>query len=214
MKHKLSPKRVKELEALGFMKEIEDPHLDWVMTVKNLRPCLWCGEIQPVDRDHFCPSSNGNFNYRCRECDRKRAKKRYASFTPEQKAKHIAYVTAYNKAHPEMVKAFEQKRKYTPQQKARRNLRRALKYFMQSSKKNFNKSIGCTCAELYEHLESQFKEGMSWENYGGTDPHKSWHIDHIIPLAKFKGKYPNHFTNLQPLWGWENLAKGNKLEGD
>ena len=41
--------------------------------------------------------------------------------------------------------------------------------------------IGCSLIELKEHLESQFKEGMSWDNYGV----KGWHIDHIKPCALF-----------------------------
>ena len=71
--------------------------------------------------------------------------------------------------------------------------------------------IGCTPQFLKEHLEMNFKEGMSWENYGLY----GWHIDHIIPLSSAEdedGVYKLcHYTNLQPLWAKENLSKGSKI---
>ena len=76
--------------------------------------------------------------------------------------------------------------------------------------------IGCTWDELMKHLESKFQYGMSWDNYGfGKD---KWNIDHIIPCASFdllktEEQYKCfHYTNLQPLWQNENLAKSDKLD--
>ncbi len=74
--------------------------------------------------------------------------------------------------------------------------------------------LGCSVEFLKQHLESQFKEGMSWENYGRS----GWWIDHIIPLSLFDLSDPEqlkrlcHYTNLQPLWRLENIIKSNKLE--
>ena len=65
--------------------------------------------------------------------------------------------------------------------------------------------------ELKNHLEKQFKKGMTWDNQG------EWHIDHIIPCASFdltkesEQKKCFHYTNLQPLWAVENLSKGAKV---
>ena len=64
---------------------------------------------------------------------------------------------------------------------------------------------------LRNYLEKQFKEGMTWENYG------QWHIDHIIPLSSFnlldekEVKKAIHYSNLQPLWAIDNLKKGNRI---
>lgn len=69
--------------------------------------------------------------------------------------------------------------------------------------------LGCTIDVARKHIESQFKEGMSWSNHGMA----TWHIDHIIPLAKFnltnyeEQKKAFHFTNLQPLFASDNLSK-------
>ena len=69
--------------------------------------------------------------------------------------------------------------------------------------------IGCTPQELVTHIENQFTEGMNWGNHG------EWHIDHIIPLSSGKTKEEVmklcHYTNLQPLWGIDNLKKSNKI---
>ena len=73
--------------------------------------------------------------------------------------------------------------------------------------------LGCSIDEARVHLESQFSEGMSWDNHG------DWHIDHIKPLSWFDLSDPKqmaeacHYTNLQPLWGSENISKGNRFAG-
>lgn len=70
--------------------------------------------------------------------------------------------------------------------------------------------VGCSPEELRAHLESKFRDGMTWENYGSY-----WHVDHIIPLASGKTQAElfklSHWTNLQPLTVAENLAKGDRI---
>lgn len=78
---------------------------------------------------------------------------------------------------------------------------------------SFREMLGCDDVFLRQHLESLFKDGMSWENYGIN----GWHVDHIIPLCSFDLEDPNqqlvctHWSNLQPLWWWENLSKGGRV---
>jgi membrane-associated HD superfamily phosphohydrolase len=87
--------------------------------------------------------------------------------------------------------------------------------FFKSKKINKNNKtfeiVGCSPKLLKEHIEKQFKEGMSWDNYGLY----GWHIDHIIPLSLAKTEEEVyklcHYTNLQPLWAKENLTKSNKI---
>jgi hypothetical protein len=74
--------------------------------------------------------------------------------------------------------------------------------------------IGCSGMELKLYIESKFKPGMTWENYGI----KGWHIDHKIPCASFKNfndietqKSCFNYKNLQPLWYYENLSKSSKI---
>jgi hypothetical protein len=71
--------------------------------------------------------------------------------------------------------------------------------------------IGCSIDFLKGHLQSKFSCGMNFENYG------KWHIDHIIPCAKFDlTKIENqkkcfHYANLQPLWAIDNIKKRDKI---
>jgi hypothetical protein len=72
--------------------------------------------------------------------------------------------------------------------------------------------LGCSMLHARNHIEKQFKKGMHWNNHGTM-----WHIDHIIPLAKFdltdpmQRKRANHFTNLQPLYVAENMQKRDRI---
>lgn len=90
--------------------------------------------------------------------------------------------------------------------------------FLNGGRKNkkTREIIGCSWLELKIHLENQFEEKgtfndekMCWGNQG------KWHVDHRIPLASGKSAEEIyklcHWTNLQPLWGIDNLKKGKKL---
>jgi len=71
--------------------------------------------------------------------------------------------------------------------------------------------LGCSWRHFKKHLESQFTEGMSWENYG------EWHVDHIHPLMTYdltkRGQQRQAFNykNLRPLWGDENRKRVKKV---
>ena len=78
--------------------------------------------------------------------------------------------------------------------------------------------LGYTPNQLKQRLESQFKNGMTWDNYGTL-----WHIDHKKPLSLFKvelsnGEIDYHqvflancLANLQPMFAIDNLKKGNRF---
>jgi hypothetical protein len=79
---------------------------------------------------------------------------------------------------------------------------------LERKNKTFN-IVGCTPQELKSYLEKKFLNGMSWYNKN------IWHINHIIPLssARSEDEFYSlcHYTNLQPLWGEDNIRKGNKI---
>lgn len=85
-------------------------------------------------------------------------------------------------------------------------------YFKKSGKSTLD-FIDYTMEELREHLEKQFDNNMSWDNYGTY-----WQIDHIIPQSIFdfttKGQISMcwNINNLRPLSKVENPSKGNTID--
>jgi len=106
--------------------------------------------------------------------------------------------------------------KYNPKRRAIKNLskryRKIIKCNNLRKSETTIESLGCSGKFFAEYIEKQFKPGMTWENYGSS----GWHIDHIRPWASIDLNNPEevkicrHYTNLQPLWWWENIKKGGK----
>lgn len=102
-----------------------------------------------------------------------------------------------------------------PEYRLTQILRRRLHHALQGRAKAATtfELLGCTAAELKEHLERQFVDGMSWDNCGSEV-----HIDHIRPCASFDLSDPEeqkkcfHYTNLQPLWAEDNMKKSDKWD--
>lgn len=103
-----------------------------------------------------------------------------------------------------------------PKHKVRNNISKSFREIMKSVKRGgscrLSSILGCTTAYFRIHLESQFKKGMRWENYGTT-----WHIDHILPSSSFdhndqeQVKRCWHYTNLRPLCAIENIIKSDTI---
>ena len=101
--------------------------------------------------------------------------------------------------------------------KFRINVRTLIKNSFKRGTNQFRKDakteqiLGCTIEEFRLYIQSKFKEGMSWDNYGLN----GWHLDHIIPISFAKTEEDiirlNHYTNFQPLWAEDNLKKSNKI---
>ncbi len=72
--------------------------------------------------------------------------------------------------------------------------------------------IGCNRAFLRKHLEKNFKEGMSWDNYA------EWQVDHVVGICNWDLRDRQqrmkcfNYINLQPLWWRENLEKAKRVD--
>jgi hypothetical protein len=106
------------------------------------------------------------------------------------------------------------KRKYNPFYKLSKNMSKAIWDWLKGNKnyRHWETLVGYTMNDLKSHLEKQFYDDMTWENYG-----QYWHIDHIIPLSWFKDELDFNeawkLSNLQPLKKFENLSKNNRYIG-
>lgn len=119
----------------------------------------------------------------------------------------------------EAVRAYEIERRSTPKLRledaVRAGVTRSISRGSKYGRKTFD-LLGYSSAELRANIESKFLPGMTWENYA----HDTWHIDHIIPLAAFNYETPDcpdfkrawALTNLQPLWAFDNMSKGARLD--
>ena len=105
--------------------------------------------------------------------------------------------------------------KIDPQYKLSLSLRRRLRCALKGNYRSGSavKDLGCSIEEFKKHIESKFQDGMSWDNWN----YEGWHIDHIKPLSSFDLTDRNqllqacHYTNLQPLWAKDNIAKSDKI---
>ena len=120
--------------------------------------------------------------------------------------------------HREYKRKYEKHRKDTdPLYKLISNFRTAIYQVLKESNVEKNGHyfdiLGYTPEELINHLEKQFTEGMTWENYG------EFHVDHKLPISSFNIKEIGDeefmkcwsLDNLQPMWGEENIRKSNKV---
>jgi hypothetical protein len=81
----------------------------------------------------------------------------------------------------------------------------------QKRSKKIEQIIGLSLENYKKHIESQFEDWMSWDNWGLY----TWHIDHIIPISSAKNEEEIYklwyYTNLRPLSAIENIKKSNKI---
>jgi hypothetical protein len=116
------------------------------------------------------------------------------------------------------------KRDYERNRKARdplykliSNFRTAIYQVLKESNVEKNKHyfdiLQYTPEELIKHLENKFTDKMSWDNYG------DWHVDHKLPITHFNIQEMGDeefmrcwsLDNLQPMWGFDNIFKSNKI---
>lgn len=139
-------------------------------------------------------------------------RERARSSSPEYVEKRRAYEKRPEQR--EKVRRYERERaRNDPDYRIRRRVSTAVRRLISKPGVSTFSLLPYTAQELREHLESQFIDGMSWENYGF-----GWHIDHILPLSGFDMEDPLQFqaawalTNLWPLWAHLNISKNANAE--
>ena len=95
-----------------------------------------------------------------------------------------------------------------------KNLSKAIWVCLKHNKagKSWKTFVSFTPEELIKHLEIQFKNGMTWGNYGSF-----WHVDHVKPLNMFDLNTEFNeawkLSNLQPLEASINCSKRDRYIG-
>lgn len=134
-----------------------------------------------------------------------RKRERYRKYVADNADAYREYRRNYEKA----------RRNNDPNFRLTKNLRSRLNDVLCGRTKTGSaiSDLGCSVQHLKLHLELFWDEGMSWSNYGNKPG--QWSIDHIKPLSLFDLTDRSqllqavHYTNLQPLWHVDNLAKSD-----
>lgn len=144
-----------------------------------------------------------------KEEDKKKKQKNFVFVGREKE-----YMKEYNKKHKKERNERHKERMNTDEMynfkvKIRKFIYQSFSRRKESKMFHTEEIVGCSFNELKEHIQSKFKHGMNWTNYG------EWQIDHIVPLSSAKTNEDViklcHYTNLQPLWASENRLKSNKM---
>jgi hypothetical protein len=154
---------------------------------------------------------------------KERLKKNHKKWAEQNKEHLTKYLKEYRENNVDKIRQI--KRDYERNRKARDPLYKLISNFRTAiytvlKESNVDKYghyfdiLQYTPEQLISHLELQFKETMTWDNYG------EWHVDHKLPITYFNISEMGDeefmrcwsLDNLQPMWGIENIRKSNKTE--
>lgn len=188
----------------------------------------YCKKCRKLESKQFYDKNKESLNNKTKE------------YYKKHKDKLLLYSKEYRLKNAEKLKIYEQQRYKTKSQrridlgqkdgstKILHNIRVCISRCVNNKQKDSSslQYLGCSLEEFKKYLECRFDQNMSWSNYGRPNNKNcdGWHIDHIKPLSSFNFKDSNcqeeletklkqawHYTNLQPLWGLDNIRKGNKV---
>ena len=170
------------------------------------KQCVKCLETKPIDKFHR-GNAKQKYESQCKTC-----KADYDKLKYQRNSERIKLQKKRNRLK---INAQLTKRRATcPKYKLLVCLRKRMNLAIRNNSKASNtvSLLGCSIEAVKVHLQTQFSEGMTWENHG----FHGWHIDHIRPCASFDLSDPEqqkqcfHYTNLQPLWAVDNIRKGDR----
>ena len=186
---------------------------------KGLKICSCCKKELPLSA--FCKnnSTSDKLNVYCRVCENEKKSKRLREDSSLYLKKQFYDRKYHNQDKRRKVRSLND------QKERRKNLQfKFIEYFRassyrvikgQSKSKRILSLLGCSIEEFRKHIESQFQEGMTWENRGRYI--ENWSIDHIIPFSYFdltieeNQRICCHYLNCRPIWNYDNLSKNAKL---
>jgi hypothetical protein len=186
------------------------------------KKCTKCGLKKPLTEFYKQKTNHNGFHSWCKDCFNGNAKNRKKIYDkkrrPPRNEKEIQYrlenkdrIAQYHKSYTQ--RKFKEDITFRVKATLRSRIISAIKNQYGSKAYKSMDLIGCSVQNLRIYLESQFEEGMTWDNHGLH----GWHIDHIKPCASFNLLDPKqqkecfHYTNLQPLWADHNRSKGSKV---
>ena len=203
----------------------------------NIKICSVCGEVKALTEYHKDKQKSDGLRPECKKCKsardavwrknnlekkreadreycRKNAesnRKRALDWHYANRDKHIRSMCEYVKQRKRTDKEFVLREAIRTRicDTVRAYVRRRI---YKQCTKEFHEIVGSSAKYLCEWIESQFTEGMTWDNYGSV-----WHVDHVKPCCSFNMLDENdvkrcfHWSNHQPLFKRDNLSKHGKV---
>lgn len=188
------------------------------MSHSTSKRCTKCGSLLPLDDFYDNKGGRDGKHSQCKPCHRERAK----AYNQRNADARREYDSRWRSENAEYVTARHARymaRRYTTDSRFRLDqcFRKAVYNALVGGKagRSWESVVGYTLNDLETHLESQFTDGMTWDNYG------EWHIDHIVPKSWFSYESDDSpafrecwsLGNLKPMWGVDNVLKGNRFAG-
>jgi len=200
-----------------------------------MKKCLTCGCIKNIDSFFKDKSSKDGLKYKCKDCIKtymngynvnnqdkikeynQLNKHRYQSlnktYYQENKELHKLRSHKWRNENPEKIKGYD--KKFRNKNKTLFQIKNSIVCriwgALQKTTPKNQKTIyylGCNIDFYKNYLESQFIQGMTWENYGSV-----WEIDHILPISSFnlfleeEQLIAFNYKNTMPLFKTTKIAK-------
>ena len=186
-----------------------------IIEANERRTCPECGtEFLITPEDH------SDKTYCSRNCASAESKRNYVAADPERRREQSAR-SAIKRYHEMSIedrrdRARKSSKNMGPRRRARHSVRTrinaAVRSALNGGKRAYRlKDIDFDLDKYMSDMESLWKPGMSWENYG-KGPGK-WVRDEIKPMCAFdmsdteQARECMRLENLRPLWWEENLKK-------
>ena len=180
--------------------------------------CSKCKEEKELVHFNKRINSKDGHRFECKLCQRKNGREYFYAHREQYKQQATAWKLKNPEKYKERTKYYNKKKHSTPLGKIKHSLNTRIRDMLKlqggvKEEKTYD-LIGCSPEQLREHIEKQFTEGMTWDNYG----YYGWHLDHIIPCVSFNLLLEDErrkcfrYTNLQPLWMKDNIKKGDRLD--
>lgn len=173
--------------------------------------CTICLDMKPMEVSFYRNKCIlDGYAGMCKDCEKaNRNREQQAEYNKEYKQ-----VPVNKERRQENEK---QRREDDPEYKLGQSLRVRQRHAILKGKKLArNKELfGESTTFIRSHIEDQFYDGMTWDNYGDM-----WELDHILPCAAFdinsleEQKICFTWQNLQPLTCKDNNKKRDKIYRD
>jgi hypothetical protein len=188
-----------------------------------MKRCPKCNQIKPLDNFWKDKNQPDGLNTYCTPCKKQRMDDYYSN--PTNLANHRKTTRKWMDNNPDAKKVYRknytQKKRSTPEGRLKATLS---SYLCTSLKRSLEYGFGkntldilgvANWGEFKSYIESQWVEGMSWDNWGIGKDNLTWHIDHIKPVSSANTldeiKQLFHYSNLRPMWGSDNIRKRNSI---